>query len=108
MWISQAACAQAAVNSHRHTKGFRFNSHGILLGHSNNPRSALAYEGHGVAHRVKKNYDQAIKDITKAIELNSEDAHAYYVRASIYEQLGQSAKARADRHKYNELLAGKH
>lgn len=73
-----------------------------------NPQSALAYEGRGVAHAVKKNYDQAVMDITKAIELNPEYAYTYDIRASIYEQLGQRAKAKADRHRYKELLAEKH
>jgi uncharacterized protein YjbI with pentapeptide repeats len=49
-------------------------------------------------------YDAAIADYTKAIELDLNDASAYYMRGRVYSKKGEYDKAIADLEKYIELI----
>ena len=49
-----------------------------------NPQDALAYNNRGYAYDDKGEYDQAIKDYGKAIELNPQYALAYNNRGYAY------------------------
>ncbi len=53
---------------------------------SANPKNPIAYFNRGVANRCLGNYDAAIKDYNKAIELDPEFYKAYYNRGVIYYQ----------------------
>jgi tetratricopeptide (TPR) repeat protein len=54
-----------------------------------------------------KNYDKAITDYTRSMELNPKDPRAYESRANAYEARGEQEKARADRKKHEELTRAK-
>lgn len=57
----------------------------------------------GNALMYLKEYQKAIADYTKAIELHPKMAGVYQSRAIAYEAIGEMAKAAADRKKYAEL-----
>ncbi len=64
---------------------------------------AKAYLNRGVAYQRKSQYDQAISDYTKALEINPRYALAYYNRALAYENTGQYDKAWEDVDKAQDL-----
>lgn len=49
-------------------------------------------------------YQKAIDSFTKAIETDQKYEPAYRNRAEIYEKIGDTEKAKADRKKYQELV----
>jgi tetratricopeptide (TPR) repeat protein len=57
----------------------------------------------GVAYKSTGQYDQAISDYTKALEINPRYALAYYNRALAYENTGQYDKAWEDVDKAQDL-----
>ena len=75
----------------------------IQGGHETVPNLALAYRNRGVAHAAKSDYDQAIADFNKAIELNPNYTTAYNDRAVAYTNKGDFQHAVADVTKAVEL-----
>lgn len=70
-----------------------------------NPRDAHVYINRGATYTAKRDYDHAVADFTKAIELNPQGPkvyHAYYNRGAIYEALGRRVEAIWD---YQRALA---
>jgi tetratricopeptide (TPR) repeat protein len=65
--------------------------------------AAGAYFGRGIAYANLGNYQQAIKDFNKAIELEPDDAYAYNHRGSTYSDLGNYQQAIKDFNKAIEL-----
>lgn len=60
------------------------------------PSAAYAYMLRGVAWRLKRDYENALRDFTEAIRLEP-DAHiAYQARAAVYHQMQEYEKALAD------------
>jgi tetratricopeptide (TPR) repeat protein len=57
---------------------------------------ADAYYNRGVAYAKKSQYDQAISDYTKALEINPKFAEAYYNRGVAYGRKGQLDRAMED------------
>lgn len=57
----------------------------------------------GLANIYFSNFSDAIKDFTRAIELESEFAESYIERARVYEKIREKKAAEADRKKYKEL-----
>jgi tetratricopeptide (TPR) repeat protein len=57
---------------------------------------AMAYRNRGVAHASKKDYDSAIADYSKAVEINPKYAAAYNDRALAYTNKGDFQRAVAD------------
>ena len=70
------------------TKALRYLDRAIQL----NPRKVEAYTGRGLAHQKLNNFGLAIKDFSKAIELEP-TVEKYLMRAMCYLQSGQSEKA---------------
>ena len=66
-------------------------------------KDAEAYNNRGVAWQRKGDYDRAITDYTKAIELNPRFAEAYYNRGNAYYSKGQYDQAISDCNKALEL-----
>jgi tetratricopeptide (TPR) repeat protein len=66
-------------------------------------KDAEAYYNRGVAWQKKGDYDRAITDYTKAIEINPGDALAYYNRGNAYQGKGQYERAISDYNKAIEL-----
>ena len=60
---------------------------------------ALAYYNRGNAYHSKGQYDQAISDFNKALEINPRDVTAYNNRGSAYLEKGLYDKAWEDVHK---------
>ena len=69
------------------------------------PNLAVAYRNRGVAHAARSDYDQAIVDFNKAIELNPNYATAYNDRAVAYTNKGDFQRAVADVTKAVEITA---
>lgn len=59
--------------------------------------SALAYQLRGVAHFRKKNYEAALGDLNKAIQMDASDYTAFLRRAQVYEAQGKKELADADK-----------
>src|SRR5262245_10919335 len=77
----------------------------IKSGHEPKENLAAAYRNRGIANAAKKEYDQAIADFSKAIELNPKDVAAYNDRAAVYTTKGDYQHAVADVTKAVELAA---
>ncbi len=73
----------------------------ILLGHE--PDHALPHRLQGELWLKRKEFKHALAALDVALALNSKDARAYRLRADAHRQLGQPAKARADRARACEL-----
>ena len=59
--------------------------------------TALSHFAKGVSYQEKGQWDKAIAEYNKAIELNPKDAHAYYFRRIVYMvHLGNNKKACSD------------
>ena len=70
---------------------------------SQNPDAYIPYMNRGrIYYRLKK-YGDAIKDLTKAIQLNGQSGDSYYVRAKCYAQEGNKAQAQQDTEKAKSL-----
>ena len=66
-------------------------------GSSNGSKDANAYLSSGNEYYNKRQYERAIKDYSKAIQLNPNSATAYFNRGNAYQALGgNTANARAD------------
>ena len=61
-----------------------------------NQECAEMYYNRGLAHSKKGEVELAIKNYTKAIELNPDYADAYYRRSKIWLHLGKTEKAKSD------------
>lgn len=68
----------------------------VGLNTTNIPFLADGYQNRGLAYFNLNNFDQALKDATKAIELDPTAAARFTVRASIYRKLGKESLAKAD------------
>lgn len=63
----------------------------------------MAYANRGVTFAKKRQYDQAISDLTKAIEINPGLAMAYNIRAAAFWGRREYKKAWDDVHKAQNL-----
>ena len=61
-----------------------------------NPKDAPAYVNRGVAQAQKGDWEKAIADLTRAIELNPKDAMTYFKRGFVYYKKGDFDRAIAD------------
>ena len=61
-----------------------------------NSQHADAYYNRGNAYALKGEFDAAIYDYTKAIEVNPQDANAYLNRGVVWLPLREWEKAKAD------------
>ena len=69
--------------------------------------SADAYFNRGLIFAsAKKQYDEAIADISKAIQINPEFARAYYSRGLVYDAKGNSQRAVIDYNRAIEIDPG--
>ena len=66
-------------------------------------RSAPAYNNRGIAYRQQGEFEKAIADLTKAIELDPVVAAPYNNRGFAFEKLGNKENAEADYAKAKEL-----
>ena len=68
----------------------------ITKGRETKDNLAAAYNNRGYAYGHKGDYDRAIADFSKALELNPKDAHLYHNRGAAYEDKGDHDRAIAD------------
>ncbi|GAA5576208.1 lipopolysaccharide assembly protein B [Porphyromonas gingivalis] len=68
-----------------------------------NRQEAIAYYNRGVDCCIVGSYEEAIKDYSKAIELDGKFAHAYYGRGNVYYKKGANEEAIKDYSKAIEL-----
>ncbi len=64
---------------------------------------AFAYYGRAGAYQKKGDYDAAIADFTKVLELNPKAVQIYHLRGAAYQKKGDHDKAIADHTKTVEL-----
>ncbi len=62
---------------------------------------AEVYCSRGVAYAKSRDYDRAIADYDKAIDLDPKNAKAYYQRGYVYDIKGERDRAMAD---YNQAM----
>jgi tetratricopeptide (TPR) repeat protein len=60
------------------------------------PRGARELYNQGIDKASQKDYQGALADYTRAMQIDSQDANIYYSRALIYVELGEYEKAIAD------------
>ncbi len=63
----------------------------------------MAYTDRGMAYREKDQYDRAISDYTKALEINQRDTLPYGLRGIAYVAKGQYDQALSDFSKVLEI-----
>ena len=68
-----------------------------------NKECAETYYNRGLAHSKNGEFDKAIADYTKAIELKPDYADAYYRRSKAWLHLGEIEKAKADMKTASEI-----
>lgn len=59
-----------------------------------NPNDPSAYFDVGSLHYVHEQYEDAVRELTRAIELSPDHAEAHYMLGLAYERLGQFEEAR--------------
>jgi Flp pilus assembly protein TadD len=62
----------------------------------------------GVMLEARRNYAEAAKELERAIELDAKQAMPHYHLARVYDRLGESEKAQAEREAHERLAAGSH
>jgi tetratricopeptide (TPR) repeat protein len=67
------------------------------------PEWSEPYADRGTAHYFLKHYEEALADLTRAIELNPRHEAAHVNRAVVYSDLNRQEEALADRNKVFEL-----
>ena len=67
------------------------------------PKDAVAYNNRANVYYDRKEYDRAVLQYTESIRLDPRYVLAYKNRALAYDQLGDAARAKADRDKAAEL-----
>ncbi len=85
----------------------------VIIGGCNNviqsgketSKLAEAYCNRGVAYAKRREYDRAIADYDKAIDLDPKNAKAYYQRGYVYDIRGEHDRAMADYNKAMGLLS---
>ena len=73
----------------------------VLLVHE--PDNALPHRLQGELWLKREEFKRALVSLDRALTINPKDAQAYRLRANAHQQLGQAAKAHADRVKTCEL-----
>ena len=73
------------------------------IGEWTQPNDAQAYYSHGRAYYVKADYDRAIADFNRVIELKPNYALAYELRGKAYQKKGDHDRADADFDKAEQL-----
>ena len=66
-----------------------------------NPEDFIAYNNRGLAYANKGEFNAAIQDYDKAIELNPQSADAYINRGNAYDEKGEFDTAIQD---YNKAI----
>jgi tetratricopeptide (TPR) repeat protein len=61
-----------------------------------NPTWSEPYKIRGITNRVLNHDDDAMKDFSKAIEINSEDVKSYILRSKLYKEKGNYCEAKQD------------
>ena len=77
----------------------------IQSGKEGPAKLAEAYSSRGIAYAKRREYDQAIADYDKAIDLDPKYAKAYYQRGYVYDIKGEHDRAMADYNKAMGLLS---
>jgi len=68
------------------------------------PKSAVAYNGRGLAYGKKGDFDKAIADFSQAVLLDPTDAPGFYNRALAYQNKGDYVNAIADNKQTIQLV----
>ena len=69
-----------------------------------NPNNVLAYVNRGNAYYNLNQYNKALADFNKALQLNPNlSAEIYYKRGKVYEAMGDNVRAQADFNKAKQL-----
>jgi tetratricopeptide (TPR) repeat protein len=75
----------------------------IQSGRESGDNLAVVYNNRAIAYHAKGEYDRAIADYKKAIDINPRNADAYYNRAIVHDAKGEYDRAIADLSKAIEI-----
>jgi tetratricopeptide (TPR) repeat protein len=67
------------------------------------PNYAWAFSNRGTAYANLGQFDMALADYSRALEINPDEASDYLNRGLTYQSLGREAQARADLEKARQL-----
>jgi tetratricopeptide (TPR) repeat protein len=68
-----------------------------------NPLVAKAYFNRGLANALASQFDLALVDLSRGIEIDATDAFAYFLRGAVYAEIGEQESAISDLEKALEL-----
>lgn len=68
----------------------------VLIGLAGCQESSQGYVNSGNSKQLSKQYDEAIKDYSKAIEMDGKNLEAYFQRAKVYNFKGDTENALKD------------
>jgi hypothetical protein len=75
----------------------------IMLPSQLNPLVAKAYFNRGLANALASQFDLALVDLSRGIEIDATDAFAYFLRGAVYAEIGEQESAISDLEKALEL-----
>lgn len=98
VWRAYALRAMSHIEIGNHERAVKDFSIAIRMGIANNEDIAMLYNARAwtYAHHMKKEFDRAIEDVDRAIELDPEEAAYYDTRGWAYFGKGDYDKAEAD------------
>jgi tetratricopeptide (TPR) repeat protein len=106
LWAGGADDAQAgfaAAASCNYDEAIRLFTKAIESGELSQKYLSVVYNSRGNAWINKGDYDKAIADLTKAIEIDPKYANSYYTRGIAWEKKGNSNRAIVDYSKATEI-----
>lgn len=101
--MDDANAGLAALNGGNYDEAIRLYTKAIASGELSQDYLSIAYINRGRSWYFKKDFDKAIADFTKAIEIDPKDADAYYARGLVRHIKGDYDKAIADYTKVIEI-----
>jgi tetratricopeptide (TPR) repeat protein len=101
--LDDANIGMAALRQQNYDEAIRLFTNAIASGELSQKQLSSVYPLRGLAWSNKKDYDKAIADYTKGIEINPQSAEAYGGRGDAWYGKGDYAKAIADYTKAIEI-----
>ena len=101
--LELAKKAETFFDNKQYDEAIEYNTKALETGELSVVNRTVVYTNRGIAYGNKQQYDRAIEDFNKAIELDPRDDIAYYNRGRAYENKQQYDRAIEDYNKAIEL-----